>query len=729
VRQRRASALLLVLVVLFAGMVVVGGVQYFSLTRIRQARTAMDAEDGLLRADGLVEMLLSRWRRRLTIEPDKFTLEPRSGTEEGVWDSREFVMGWESEPIDGPPLRWRASVWVRFPQEKPERTLRTDLLLDQPCLLEPRIARIVSTTIDHVLPADEGQRRAAFALVARVLRDPQAAGLAEAYALRMERLAAAGRPLAELVTMVTPAAVAGPATQLGDLFAAQKAYRSATVASTRVAGAREALARAEALAPDDRPAFRDAAIHALALELGRQAEGPEPARAALLREAIDKLQPVVRNGAGCGLPRAAWTLAHLIARHRDDLANRAQFADSRRRALQTLQDARLTPGRFLHGVADILVDELPVLFDRLWRARVMTIVHQETNSGAQYTLLSIRDDGTAPIAHVESGKMLGPKCFNPDGGSVLAAMADQAFSVPLDGGRPHAILPDPLSVTGGATPLTVRMMGLRSAEFSPDGKQLILRAGFVAPGSDTERTRVVHVSGDQVSLLLEDGDFGQMAAFSRTGAIAVARRESPTQWKIERRSAAGAEPSHTGTVSSSPGSFLSGLAWHAPQDDRLALGIFDAKDTTLHFLDADTFDARETAQPPTTTVRNFKGWEQYDLADVARLATSCPRPRGYLVASMDALCLFEAPSYDTPRTLGIAGSTPIEQIRWLQTPIWGERAFFIGKHPEGSTRLFRRDLDATGPSATFELVGKSGAYPFADNVFFLVVSPVPEVSP
>ena len=51
------------LIVLFCLIVVVGGVQYYSIATARQARHAFAYEDCVNRADGLVAFLTSHWKR------------------------------------------------------------------------------------------------------------------------------------------------------------------------------------------------------------------------------------------------------------------------------------------------------------------------------------------------------------------------------------------------------------------------------------------------------------------------------------------------------------------------------------------------------------------------------------------------------------------------------------------------------------------------------------------
>src|SRR5688572_31744802 len=133
-------------------MVVVGALQHMSLSTMKQARIALAYEDTLVRADGLVQMVHSRWKKRVSTGLETIDV-PRGGSETGSWDGHAFALGWERLPPEGEPARARAALWVRFLDGRPAFTFRYDVSLKVPCLLEPRLLDVVGVGTDDVDPA------------------------------------------------------------------------------------------------------------------------------------------------------------------------------------------------------------------------------------------------------------------------------------------------------------------------------------------------------------------------------------------------------------------------------------------------------------------------------------------------------------------------------------------------------------------------------------------------
>jgi len=62
-RRRQGSSLFFVLVVLFTLMLAVAGFQYLASSTLRQVGAVLRLEDSQFRADGLLELIVSRWKK------------------------------------------------------------------------------------------------------------------------------------------------------------------------------------------------------------------------------------------------------------------------------------------------------------------------------------------------------------------------------------------------------------------------------------------------------------------------------------------------------------------------------------------------------------------------------------------------------------------------------------------------------------------------------------------
>ncbi|MBI4861027.1 MAG: hypothetical protein HY815_12340 [Candidatus Riflebacteria bacterium] len=187
--------LLVVLVALFALTVIVCGLQYMAMGTLRQTRVALQADDSFYRAEGVVGLLTSRWKKEIRYRQGGPLTSPPSGVEAGQWDGRTYVLGWEREELPTRVPESRATAWIRFPDGRPIRTYRYDLRLRFPRLLDPRAVEITGLSLDSVDPAVESQRKQAFVRPGEAV-DSVAAREArvEAHSTVVEQLAGPGCP-------------------------------------------------------------------------------------------------------------------------------------------------------------------------------------------------------------------------------------------------------------------------------------------------------------------------------------------------------------------------------------------------------------------------------------------------------------------------------------------------------------------------------------------------------
>lgn len=764
-RPRHGSVLLIALIVVLLLIVGLFVVQRMSVENARMARSLFLFEDALQRADGLVELLISRYKRELRYSSVGPLTTPASGSESGIWEGRRYDLGWEREEPKPSATRWRTWVWIWFPDDRPRPTFRFELELRFAAPLAPRVLIVNRVAQDTVEPANAASRQAAKAQLSKEAPDRlRAAAKAEAWSDRMEPPLAGETPAA----FAARAGVGPTPAEVGrtvDALTALAAVDDATVAAARVNAARAFVAAAKDLPRR----WQDGAAYELAGALINDAEFAPAAQARATRQEALKLldDALARPAAGCGDAKLAWRAASLRLRLRANNGDPAELAAVREASVRMLL-AR--GGGFFHRRADIEVKELAPYLEQLWQARVAASV-QVSNS--QFLVMSIREDGSMPLIHAEAAAPIEPLAFTNDGGAIVAmgharmdpnewktgGIGTTHWRLPLEGLEPidmepsNGFYPDPKDP---------HLRYYSSAFVSPDDRVTVTNYSVLDETEDPqmyplgipnawfvqERTSV------QFRGRMDSGPYAESFVLSPRGDEVLglfhnARRQMGAGLRKMSTSRI-AQAAYTGTVRADvegaprgderPPVFITlpdrletggagvGLSWETVAGaDWAAMTILEPAGTKVHFWK--TSGLAENAQPteqlsarlpfdPNVAVRH---------PYYARMGKLVRNPPGYLVGIDDTLWLVPLPGTSTaapkPWPVGLAGR--IDSVGDVCSPPWGDVAFMSLQLGTGGTlphSLIKLDLH-TGQAET--LLGPGGKVKAVKEAWRVAVSPVP----
>jgi hypothetical protein len=733
--MRRAGNLFAVaLLVLFVLTVVVGGLQYLASGTIRSARQAMQADDSLARADGLMQLLVSRWKQQAGFQTSNPITSPTSGTESGFWDSRAFVLGWER--ADLALAAQRASVWVRFPEDKPARTVRFDLRLTVPTPLQPRIAQLTRVSFDQVDPSSQLQRSAAFGATTTATVEYRREATVDALGAKISALAALGKTPAELEAAVDPAQLTGAIDTLADIQDALASLRARTSADPE-ATAERIVTGAASLPAENRRAFEDLGRLATAEEYGRSAKALSgPARPAKFAQAAAKLDEILNQpDESCGAMMVAYRQAQLMVAARPAGSSPTQIALTLAAAKGVVRStANKKPKAPAHRFTDIKREELESFFSMLTTERLATSL--DTPSG--FLLTSVDPDGNNAIIHAESGTLLRAQAWSPDGGRVLAESSridgSGIYSTlwELGGGSGSgAVYRDVVNLTDGSTVMWLSSFGMtqggnvsamcglgqKSNPGGGFGKMTVLFRGdqHVVLGNATPLFFGLSLWQDYLSALSPDGS-----------RIAMENQTTRGVWVGSTDSVlAGApNPPFAATLPAPLAPLTGSFSWldWAEVGGRqwLIATVTDPTAITVHFLDA------SGAVPVLVASRSVPNTEPGALGASARLIAS---PPGALLAATSKLWYLPLPGSSAPIEDWSGGqSWPLPSPYQVSISASRRKLYLTRTDPAFSSPSTLWSMDTT--SRQFKQLFGPGTY-FATyrNIYGLAPSPFFEEAP
>jgi hypothetical protein len=651
--------------------------------------------------------------------------------------------------------------WVRSGDAGPGRTFRYDLELGLAMALRPRVVRVVRMGVEETDPADPVARDAAFArneapvdqVAAREGVVEAATEIAEAQAPR----ASVGAVRQALVPM------AAGGSPRAALLAAWARAEEAGEPYARVVEARKLVPLAAACSLRWQHFASWQLAHAL---IGYGEYIPRAQRLAAFAEARALLEGMLRPArACCGEALVTWKLANLIVRMRADLADPAALVAARAEGRRLLDDLTALRSGFVHRGADVLVQELPGYFASLWKARAA--VGLQTQNGMSL-IVSVLEDGSEAIAHLESTQFLGALGFRSDGGGLYAGALEWVtgirrmglWDVALDGLTLTSLSPRPLSVApprdwyasgavlphpGGdgaliagasldpSTPagdLSSGLVGLtavppertglwvdgsRRIQLPPDGFTTLNGVSFTwSPDGDTIALVSRDPGGSTLTLRLIAHDAlkgGRVpGAVDLDGSGAAGGGAAPVVvtlpgWDAE-------------SVTNPSWARWPGAEWIAAAH---AAGGGSAG-LTVRFLDP---------RDPTRTVDRLVPVVDFG-SDSLRWTESClvREPPLCLIAAGTQLHAMDIPPAGPAlRVLPVGLAGQLENVSELRVPPWGEVAFFTAARrgsaaDSGESRtLFAMNLRSGVARA---MVGPGSTFPLTRRLSHVAVSPVPE---
>jgi hypothetical protein len=762
-RSRQGSVLVIVLIVILLCVVGIAVVQTLAIENAHRTQTLFVLEDSLQRADGLIERHVSRLKRILSVnslEP----LEKESGSETGKWDGKAYELGWELVKVKASATSWRQWLWVRFTEDKPLRTFRYGIEVRIPAMLAPRSAVLTSVALDTVEPLVKASREeAVIRLAEQTDAEMRAAARAEAF---------------------TDMPAAGPAGESPEAFRARLGTGPQPVAVTALEEVLKRLERADdvvfpldrlraarSLNRATRPLARrwqDLGRYELAGALLVQADSfGGRRRRAPLDEALALLEAALTpSGACCAEAVVAWRWAYVKMRLAAVTGDAALIATERNDLVRVIQ-ARLGENGFLHRRTDITRREMPSLLEQLWQARVAASVQVAPD---KYLLVSVREDGSVPLVHMESPTPMDPLAWTPDGGALIASnMLDVdpanwrrsggnlwvAWRVSLEGLEPEDIEP----VKDDYYPPTTKEYRwvAGSGEMSLNGRTALLHCVKLAPKDEPLYNLMIAwlIDGDKrVGFWIRDeselpGWYSHRATFSPDGArLAVIGRQRRVTgvYVMDVDQVMDAQYRWTCSLDDpdmkvgplrprllvplpyaelTEDETIGGLSWMAyPSSEWFAFTLVQPSGTQVVFHR--TSALAEGAEP----VSEFSAPLPYDpevrpnYATMGRIGTLVQSPPGYLVSAKDALYHLPLPGGATGLPpawpLGMAGR--LSGISDVQTPPWGGVAFFAARDNGGPFGVYALDL-TTGQGK--RLLGPGGVVSKVREAGRITVSPVP----
>lgn len=758
-RKTHGSFLIVALIVLLVLTVVVGIAQYLAVETMRRERAVAVYEDRLHRADGLVQRLVSRLKKRPPVNPNDLQNPTDSTSEIGTWDSRPYELGWKRERVPAAFLMYRYVVWIRFPEDLPARTYRYQLRVQAPAHLSPRVVRIEDVAMDALDPTSAGDRDAGFLRARppdaeRRLREASK----EAWTERLATTALADAT-ADQVRAAAAAPIAPDSAQLVPYLEAQEVFEANAVLAERVQRARAAAAAAQAL-PAAWRRWHDFARFQLAGALIQNAAAQVPAlRQQEFQEALSLVQQVLNpQGACCGEAKAAWRRAYLRMCLRNDPASASELTSTRQSAAAELGDVLGSTG-FFHRFTDTLRPEVVPYFERLWRARVAASVKIRPDA---YALVSALEDRSSPIVHMETPTPLDPVDWTRDGGSLVVAdrlLFDPAvwryqdfatiWKLDLEGLQLTNLMP----TINGFPPQAGRpgAYHVTNAQLAPDG-QLLMTTGFDLLGPPSGQwpngqyflcVMRGALRGCVSEFAVTTGPWVVPAVFSPNADYLLVAGDQPAPNGLHLYSLAEAaqgvysyvrgvgytgalgtqRPALLGRLPQWPaGTIASGLSW---VENWIAVTVAEPGETKVAFFPFQGYPLAGEVTP--TIAGGFAG--QSLLANYVqhpRLGQLVRQPPGYLVSEGSGLRLVPLPGGPaaTPPRWPVNPELALSEIGDVRVPPWGRVAFFTARDNGSPFRTYALSL-ITG-RATALVGGADSIIPGVEEVGRIVVSPVPD---
>ena len=728
------------LLVLFCLSVVIGAVQFLTVDTYRQTRLILESDDSFARAEGLVALLISRYKREFRYEADTPLNSDPSGSEDGTWDSKDFVMGWERQRMATRPPAHRMSLWIRFVDDRPIRTHRFDLVLRPPTMLHPRVAFVERVASDDVDPENPSARQTAFAdLALDATTVSEREGLVEAATIRI-RDVIDGTP-AEILAAADPAALTGLSTPLGEMLADRMEYQALTRLEDRLTRARQVLTAARALDEGTESRWEQACAFELAAEIVRQAESlTPPERRTRFQEALSLLDEILAaSPESCGASLVAWNRAHLSIRLRANWKSPTSLAATKAAALTQLRATTdRDPKSPIHRGTDIRREELPVMLDLLWLPRVAVTV--QANNG-DFLLTSFLADGSKPVVHLESASPVRPFAWHADGSQIYAAAGDigappsfwrldmngarieDLFTEPLpraESGRPDTSWSDLIHLKENAEGTAFMVSGL-GIETGPSPRmpylyiaakddEMVAYPKFLVGGSSVVDFAFAP-TGDQMAILAEYIPGPSSGQIGYEVAILDDILDPNTRTEVIREKFP--NPFHAGNLAWGK---INGKEWivfmhlmRAPEDSQIM------------FVDPAAPAGSRVTQVPFSWTQapslNPDWWYQR-----GRLVED---PPGYMISDSSRIQYIPMPGSGE-----VAASWPsnipegtLSDIRHIDAPSWGQFCFFSARSSGGKETLYSLNLEDGQATA---LAGPGGGFPSAQWAQFPAVSPVPD---
>lgn len=744
-RRRRGNLFALVLLFLLVTVVLAGIVQLQVVQNARQDRAIAVGDDALQRAEGIVRLVLSRWKKRVQYQ----SLLPLNISESGAdpvgsWDGHRFELGWKLAPVPGARSEHLACIWVRFPDETPPLTWRFDVRIGSPTLIRPAVARIVGVAPDTVAPLLSAERNRAFAPRLAAAAAPVDESWMELSSRRIQAAGAAGADPVSACANLAPAQLGLESQALGECVRAVRDSENALESAVKVGSARLALAAAARLPETDRRPWLHLARYVAADALAAEATSlGGPQRIARLAEAVDLLRSILNDRPSCcGAALVAWRLATVLARSRADLDASGQFSDAWRTALDELrQVANAAPRDPIHDDTDITRDELPRLFGLLWRSRVAVGL----SGPSSYLLVSMLQDGTSPVVHLESSAPLAPLGWDRDGSHILAASGfgargdglipsspgappPQWYRVSLDGER---LEPFARRVPFMGQPQTDEPIAgnywndAGTVEASEDGSAYTVSGTFTctSQGVRLQGTVVVHDGRSAMPKSTGNEDsFLPVVVYPRfpeglhflgdPTKVVIVRTPDVTQIPFANRLPNIAtltglrHPFRIGGVSPIPGLGAPWIGFTAPTPTALSVYFLN--------LASGEIQTHPIAGVPTPSTH----------PDRLRSGVATRSPPGYLVAAGSRLVHLAAPGLPPAQRelpLGLAGQ--LGDICDVSSAPWGGTVYFTAVH-DSARRTFAMDL-ASGSAVVLTGVGSVSTWDHPSTR--IAVSPLPEL--
>ena len=746
--QRQGATLIVVLVILFTLMAAVSGMQFLASTTIRQSRLTNQLEAGRYRADGLLEMIVSRWKKRVQYRGEGTVLLDRKGSETGRWDGQVFDLAWRIEALEAAYPTDRAAVWIRFRDEPVGRCYRYDLILRTPFLLKPRVVEIAGFSIDTPDPSWISEIDTAFEDDGgRAIRSTAAQARVESISASMESVAARGGDPAELLPALSSSETPGLTPFLDQLKRLEKTWQ----VKDRLRVARDLLEASRSLSRR----WSDLAHFELARSLIRNGSWESGNRRQdLFQEALSHLEEALDpQGACCGEPMVTWHLANLMMRMRVPLHDPGVFTSVRAAAYQRVADvARANPDRFVHERTDIRVEELPIFLDAVWRSRVGSMVMTRNESEL---LLSMLEDGSGQLLHLQPVEPMSLLNWEADGANVILGTwtfngppppaGETIWRVPIYGTEPEILYPgslatagipkwtevnEVLSSPGGGFVVGGRVSGALPGQPDED-RRLAIRASAVLDCLPGNRNRLPYSpiafspDGEKVACLVDPRDANPDCDLVTMDADQFWSGQSLLAQTLG---------SDSSTPAVSPGDVAYPLSFgNGNEISRIDWKRFGSQEW-IAVAEVDWSAPRGRIRISFLDPGRLSGTPAVDRvvepvfpasSDTSAFATLVQSPAGFLVATQSSLHFVDLPpSMAPPRNLvSTLSKTNLNCLTYIKTPPWGETVFLIACKAEWGHEMHRVDL-STG--RTEVLIGPGGVVPNVTYVADLEVSPIPE---
>lgn len=785
-RKSQGSALVAVLMILLILMMGLSAFQYLSSSTLRQYRQEFAFEDHQARADGLLEMLISRWKYHAQGSANHVMWLDQTWSERGVWEGHEFVFAWYFESMEHDYPVDRAIVWIRFLDNPAPRAYRYDLMIRMPFPFKPRMVEVMGSTIEAIDPENPEQRKAAFeASPQRVVRPPEIEARVEAFSEAAERIAAAGDTPDKMLPLLAAPADGRLVTFLTQWAGLSKVWEPAQKRSLAEAltGAAQALGKR----------WQDLARFELAQALitcGNWEVGS--VRQGYFQDARTLLEAMLLPGGDgecCGKPIVTWILANLLIRMRQPLDDPDEFKRARTAAMQmvgAMVDEQ--PGRFVHERTDICVEELPIYLDTLWKGRVAV---GACTPNSMWVITSMLEDGTKQLVHQEMWVTPTLLHWERDGGHWImttmdgdeTASGEGVWRVPIFGTEPEMIFPNPLNVAATSPPIANIAMVHPSAdggllvsgtldpdktykaregtwtkgEYSPvdpadpdrDGVgeretdlstahefwtgpmfRLAIRGSTVhqvfAFDDDWYEPMVFSPDASKVAYLVAPSEAGQPTNVVIVDAEKFWRGETPLTFPIGATEVEMDFDQLPPPIASLPVEWdaeLSRISW-----ERYGSKEWISLASVLYTMDPgrmDVYWVDPAAPRGSNMVVQRQPPMRFFLSENGVSGRLIRSPRGLLSASGDRILLFPLPD-ESGQAKTMATDIPANSystLGKLRAMPWGETAMFIGCTPDLYHDFFRIDLQS---GRTEMLIGPNGRIPGLEDVWDFQISPIPE---